>query len=148
MSRATALDGEGVVSTVWGLDAPHTVEELGEAMLALQHLIRWSNHATLNAPRTVLPDAENVATVARRLGDALGGLPQLLDQLAGRCDGMAEDPALRAAQWNGPDDPRRAASSAAAELRAVSAVAGALRERIQRAASAMTTIYLDDEDGR
>lgn len=38
-----------------------------------------------------------MAKIVRRIGDALGGLPQLCDQLAHRADRFAADPALHAA---------------------------------------------------
>ncbi|UGT58801.1 hypothetical protein [Nocardia asteroides] len=144
----TELDGEAVVDTVWGLDGPYTAHDLGQAMLALQHLVRYSNHATLNAPRTVLAETDDVATVVRRLGDALGGLDQLLDQLADRCDHIAADPTLKPTDWQGAADPPLAAASAGVELRAVAAAAATMRDRMQRASSAMGSIYLDTEDGR
>ncbi len=148
MTSRTDLDGEAVVEAVWGLDGPYTAHDLGQAMLALQHLVRYSNHATLNSPRTVLAETDYVATVVRRLGDALGGLDQLLDQLADRCDRIAEDPTLKPTDWNGAAEPPLAAATAGVELREVSAAAATMRARMQRASSAMGSIYLDTEDGR
>lgn len=148
MTSRTDLDGEAVVEATWGLDGPYTAHALGQAMLALQHLVRYSNHATLNSPRVALADTDDVATVVRRLGDALGGLDQLLDQLAHRCDRIAEDPALAATSWQGAPDPQLAATSAGVELRAVAAAAATMRDRMQRASSAMSSIYLDTEDDR
>lgn len=148
MTSSTELDGEAVVEAVWGLDGPYTAHDLGQAMLALQHLVRYSNHATLNSPSVALAETDDVATVVRRLGDALGGLDQLLDQLAGRCDRIATDPALAPTDWQGAPDPPLAATSAVVELRAVAAAAATMRTRMQRASSAMGSIYLDTEDGR
>lgn len=147
-SSSTELDGEAVVDAVWGLDGPYTAHDLGEAMLALQHLVRYSNHATLNAPRTTLAETDDVATVVRRLGDALGGLEQLLDQLADRCGRIADDPTLKPTRWQGAPDPRLAATEAADALRVVGATATEIRTQMQRASSAMTSIYLDTEDGQ
>lgn len=148
MTANADLDGEAVVARIWEIDGPYTAEQLAEAMMALQHLVRYANHATLNASRTVLPDADDVATVARRLGDALGGLPHLLHDLACRCDELAEDPALRSTRRDVTTDPVVAAFTAGIELRDAGVATGSLRARIQRGSSALLGIGLDTGDGQ
>ncbi|MGW5924242.1 hypothetical protein ACWFPY_35060 [Nocardia fluminea] len=147
MAIRADIDGEAAVAELWPVDGPYDPQHFAEAMLALQHLVRYSNHATLEAPSSVLPEPHDAATVIRRLSDGIGGLGQLLDQLADRCDALAQDPTLRSATGAREPDPCRAATAASAELRTAGSGVDVLRTTVQRAASAMNNLYRDDENG-
>ncbi|MEV0367992.1 hypothetical protein [Nocardia fusca] len=138
------IDGEAVVADRWPVDGPHSADALGEAMLALQHLIRYANHATLDAPARAVPEPQDAATIVLRLGDALGGLPQLCDQLAHRADRFAADPALCAADTVS-HEPGVQAAIAAEALRELAAAAARLRDLARAAASPLDTLWLDPD---
>ncbi|WP_280420880.1 hypothetical protein [Nocardia carnea] len=144
MPTRPALDGEAAVAAHWPVDGPHSADDFAQAMLALQHLIRYANHATLDAGPRVTPDPQDAATIVRRLGDALGGLPQLCDQLAHRADHFAADPALHAADIV-THEPGVQAAIAAEALRELAAATARLRDLAGAAASALDTLWLDPD---
>ncbi|MGW5384007.1 hypothetical protein [Nocardia sp. NPDC003963] len=144
MPTRPALDGEAAVAAHWPVDGPHSGDALGEAMLALQHLIRYANHATLDAPARAVPEPQDAATIVRRLGDMLGGLPQLCDQLAHRAERFAADPALCAADTVA-HAPGVQAAIAAEALRELAAATARLRDLARAAASPLDTLWLDPD---
>lgn len=79
------------------MNGPRIATDLAQAVLALQHLIRYAHRATLNAGDRSMPDPEDTAQIVLNLVEALGGLPQLCGQLATCAERFAADPALRAA---------------------------------------------------
>ncbi|MFF7944794.1 hypothetical protein ACFZC5_34310 [Nocardia gamkensis] len=144
MPASTDTDGEALVTALWPIDGPHRAQDFAQAMLALQHLLRYANHATSNAPDRVMPDPEDTAVIVRRLGDALGALPQLRQQLASHADGFAADPALRAAS-TAPHPADVHAALAAKALRELTAATAPLRTLAHQASSPLDTLYLDED---
>ncbi len=61
-----STDSEAVVTALWPIDGPHRAQDFAQAMLALQ-LLRYANHATLNASDRVMPDPEDAAVIVRHL---------------------------------------------------------------------------------
>ncbi|WP_280396015.1 hypothetical protein [Nocardia brasiliensis] len=144
MTSRTELDGELVVAEHWPIDGPYRAHDLAEALLAVEYLLRYANHATLEAAERVVPTPEHASILARHLGDALAKLPQLCTQLASRAEDFAADAHLRAdaAAQHPPAVQAQRAVTALTELAATST---GLRERAQAAASPLNTLYISED---
>ncbi|WP_033247436.1 hypothetical protein [Nocardia carnea] len=140
----TEIDRSDVVAELWPVDGPHTVQIFAEATLALEHLVRYANHATLNAPADALPTPEDAARSVRSLGAALAKLPQLCDQLAARADRFAANPTLRA-DSTADQEPAVQAGLAAEALRELAAATAPLHRLTDAASAPLNTLWLDDE---
>jgi hypothetical protein len=84
-----------VVERVLPYDGPHSADTVRDAADGLSALVRYLNNATgrWNAERT-LRQAPDVADVLGDLEAAVGGLDQLLAQLADALDNLGDDPTL------------------------------------------------------
>lgn len=95
MSELTAPDPDDLVAAHWPMPEAHTSEHLVAAVRTARELIRWANHATLNAPDTTMSYASEVGAVVAALAEQARMMRQLVFQLAGRAADFAEEPGLR-----------------------------------------------------
>ncbi|WP_405180954.1 hypothetical protein OG225_07120 [Nocardia sp. NBC_01377] len=135
------IDGETVVTDdLWLVDGPHTREGFFQAIRALQHLIRYANHATLDAAAQVLPNPEDEAIAVRGFGEALAGLPQLCEQLAVRAERFAATPGL-SADSTAEHPPEVQAALAAEVLRELASATERLHRLATQAARPLNTLH-------
>jgi hypothetical protein len=73
-----------------------------DAAQQLSELVRYLNHATLDAPADALPDPSTINHVLSRLYTACRGLPQLLGQISTRVTVLGADPDLAAGNSKDP----------------------------------------------
>lgn len=65
-----------------------------DATRQISELVRYLNHATLDAPAEALPDPSTINHVLSGLYTACRGLPQLLSQISTRMVVLGDDPDL------------------------------------------------------
>jgi hypothetical protein len=139
--------GDEIVEQHWYIDGPHNDHTTCQAGNALSSLVRFLNHATGTGHRgSAMPHAATANSVVSYLRGAVGGMPQLLNQLADFLDSQADDPLLY-------DDRRFSTNPVPAEQTATMAAA-ALREAAQQAAKLMDpltragsyTVHLGNDD--
>lgn len=106
-------DGAGVVGKYWPYDGPHSPERLTEAFAALSALTRYGCNASQRGEQVGY--GPQLYRTLGELASGLGGLPQVLTQLAEHSRGLAAGEDLRHARYRGKT---RAESVAAAELAA------------------------------
>lgn len=124
--ETTAPTSDEVVYGPWSLDgSTYDRDHLAAAGSTVGELIRWSNHATLNAPTTTLTYAGDAGRLAGAYSGASKGMEQLLQQTANRVRRIAEDPALY--DYEG-DDPTVTAAEAETGLREAAQLAAQLSE--------------------
>jgi hypothetical protein len=73
-----------------------------DAAQQISELVRYLNHATLDAPADALPDPATINHVLGRLYTACRGLPQLLSQISTRAAVLGTDPDLAAGNGKDP----------------------------------------------
>lgn len=142
--RRGDADRADLVAELWPVEGPHSADIFTEATSALEHLLRYANHATLNSPAGAMPTPEDAARAVRRLGGVLAKLPQLCDQLAARADRFAADPTLRA-DSTADQEPAVQAGLAAEALRELAAATAPLHRLTDAASGPLNTLWLDDE---
>lgn len=87
------LTGSEVVDQHWPYDGPHSAETVTNAASALSALVRYLNNATgPGNGRQSLRYAPHIYRTLGNLHSAVGGLDQLLGQLVGELERIAEDP--------------------------------------------------------
>ena len=123
-------------------------EQVAQAADAVAEMVRTLNHATVTsgAAAAALPWPSSVGTVAGRLHAALYGIEQLLGQLAGRMDAIADNPRLY--HDGNRADYEFAASSArqaAEDLRRAQAARAQLTGRLQAALGHIGRLGILDE---
>lgn len=106
-------DPDEIVAKHWPLNR-RSHDHLRTAIATAAELVRYANHVTLDNPDTTLEYAGELYAVIGAVSGLVGGLPQLLRQLAARADKLAADPTLRSGQG---DDPAVKVLAAAEALR-------------------------------
>ncbi|WP_280426394.1 hypothetical protein [Nocardia carnea] len=141
--RRGDIDRDTIIAQLWPVEGPHSADISTEATSAIEHLLRYANHATRNAPAAAMPSPEDAAKAVRRLGGALAKLPQLCSQLAAQTDRFAADPALRA-NSAADQEPGVQAGLAAEALRELAAAAAPLHHLTNAAAIPLDNLWLDE----
>lgn len=116
------------ISQHWHRDGPHTAEGATTAAQAVDDLTRYLNYATSStAAGGAVQDPQVLAQVLGALREAMGHLPQLVNQLHARFADMASQPAAYIAPpaTGVPDTDDLTIAVALGEMHAARAVGGA-----------------------
>ncbi|MFD6464007.1 hypothetical protein [Streptomyces roseolus] len=133
----TEVDHVQVVREMWPTIGPHTAESLGAGAVSVAEIIRTLAHATRQA-QTALPYAPDGYVLLGHLSEAASSEAQVLEQLAGWVDVLADDPTLyHDAHPAGTDlserQARRDALEAVDDLREAARHAAALAQSLRTA---------------
>lgn len=129
------------------IDGPHSDAQTRDAAGALAYLVRYLNHATLpGRAETTLAYPSSVDVLAGHLGGALGGLPQLLRQLAERMELIADDGRLYADELGEPANPAVLAVEAVEWLRSAGMMLDEAATGVRRARRATSRLAYRTEE--
>lgn len=130
-SPVEAPDPDDVMNKLWPTtpDA-YTPEHVAAAVRMARELIRFANHATLDAPSKVTRYASQLGDVVGASKDLAARLVQLTEQLAGRARVLAEEEGLT--HFTG-GDPRATLADASGQLGLASIQAATLAQALKQA---------------
>ncbi len=90
----TPGDVEGIIHAHWHPDGPHTPESVRAAGAAIDELSRYLARATAPWVQGLELRGADLYHLIGELRSAAGKVDQVLDQLAGRAEQLADDPTL------------------------------------------------------
>jgi hypothetical protein len=108
-----------------------THEDVQNAAIAISEQVRYLNHATIGDHPEVMRYAVHIYDLIGPLSTAAARLPQLLEQLARRCDKLSYDPSLT--HYDAERSPVQEAYGAYLALEEAQKAADVLRRELQRA---------------